>query len=262
MGKKRIDAIFSKRKPVLSLYLTAGYPELPAMPKLAEILQKEEVDFIECGMPYSDPLADGETIQASSSKALENGMNLSVYFDQVKQINQQTNLPQIFMGYFNQILQYGPEKFLQACIDHGIDGLIIPDLSPEIYQEKYKDLFNKYDLALIFLVSPTSSDERIRMIDNISSGFVYVVSTSSTTGKNKNFGEEEIRYFKRIKKLLKKNPGVVGFGIDNYEKYKLANTYLDGAIIGSAFIKSIKDIENYLFKAQEFTKKIRQKSGE
>jgi len=261
MGKERIKKIFNKKKPVLSLYLTAGYPELEAMPKLAKQIKDSGVDFIEVGMPYSDPLADGETIQHSSSRALQNGMNLETYFNQVSQIRKETNLPQIFMGYFNQILQFGPERFLQTCVDNGIDGLIIPDLPPEIYENRYKNLFNSYDLSLIFLVSPTSSDERVKKLDELSSGFVYVVSTSSTTGSSQNFGRSQIDYFKRIKKLLRKNPGVVGFGIDNHEKYVVANTYMDGAIIGSAFIKALSKKGDYLENAQKFIRHILNKQS-
>jgi len=257
MGKERIEKIFKTGKPVLSLYLTAGYPEKDAMPKIAKSLQEYGVDFIEVGMPYSDPLADGETIQKSSHTALKNGMNLKTYFEQVKSISKQTNLPQIFMGYFNQILQYGPKAFLEACVEAGIDGLIIPDLSPEIYETQYKDLFESYNLAFIFLVTPTTSEARIKKIDELSSGFVYVVSTSATTGNEKGFGDEEIAYFKRIKKLLRKNPGVLGFGINTHQKYIIANKYLDGAIIGSAFIKKIGDRNKYLSQAKKFVKEIK-----
>ncbi len=256
MGVEQIKHVFEQNKPVLSLYLTAGYPEIDSMPKLAEVLKNAGVDFIEAGMPYSDPLADGTTIQESSSKALKNGMNLEKYFEQVKQIKQKTELPLIFMGYFNQVLQYGPEKFLETCVKTGIDGLIIPDLSPEIFDKQYKTLFGGYDLAMIFLVSPTTSDERIKYIDRLSSGFVYVVSTSATTGKKGTFGQEQTEYFDRIRSLLTQNPGVVGFGIDNKEKFLLANRYLDGAIIGSAFIKAIANKETYLEEAKDFVDSI------
>jgi tryptophan synthase alpha chain len=256
MGKEKIQRIFEKDKNILSLYLTAGYPKKDAMPKLAEIAHDLGVDFIEAGMPYSDPLADGETIQKSSEKALKNGMNLQIYFDQVKQIKKETSLPVIFMGYFNQVLQYGPEQFLNTCLSVGIDGLIIPDLPPEVYEIKYQKLFEKYNMAMIFLVSPTTSEERVKKIDKLSSGFVYVVSTSATTGKKNRFGEEQINYFKRIKKLLKNNRGIVGFGIDNREKFLLANRYLNGAIIGSAFIKVLSNEGDYKKQARSFIKSI------
>ncbi len=256
MGKQKIENLFKQNKNLLSLYITAGYPVLDAMPELARTVYENGVDFIEAGMPYSDPLADGETIQKSSEQALKNGMNLALYFDQVKEIKNNTGLPVIFMGYFNQVLQYGPRKFLETCQEKGIDALIIPDLPPEIYEKEYQNLFEKYDLAMIFLVSPTTPADRIKEIDRLSSGFVYVVSTSSTTGNKALFGEAQTEYFKRIKKELKKNPGIVGFGINNAEKFMMANKFLDGAIIGSAFIKSISNPVTYLEDAKNFIKEI------
>ncbi len=260
MGKERLKQVFSKPKDRLSIYLTAGYPKLEAMPQLAKILTDESVDFIEAGMPYSDPLADGKTIQESSSLALKNGMNLDLYFKQIKAIREFSNIPILFMGYFNQVLKRGIENFLQDCTDAGIDGLIIPDLSPEIYKNKYQTIFNKYDLSFSFLVTPTTSDKRIAMIDNLSSGFIYAVSTSATTGKTDAFGDEQIQYFKRLQDLNLKNPIVIGFGIDNREKFLMANHYADGAIIGSAFIKAIGKQEDYLSVGKQFVKNIIDKS--
>ncbi len=257
MGTQRLQQLFhDKNKDLLSIYITAGYPEIDAMPKLVKVLAKKGVDFIEAGMPYSDPLADGPTIQHSSSVALKNGMNLATYFKQIAKIRTEVDIPILFMGYFNQILKTGIEKFLQQCETAGIDGLIIPDLSPEIFQNRYQGIFRKYDLGLVFLISPTTSDERIKLIDELSTGFIYVVSSSATTGKTEGFGEEHTQYFKRIKSMHLKNPTIIGFGIDSADKYQTACRYANGAIIGSAFIKALNDT-NYLKSAGNFIDKIR-----
>ncbi len=257
MGTQRLQQLFRhKKENLLSIYITAGYPEKDAMPKLIKLLADKGVDFIEAGMPYSDPLADGPTIQHSSSVALQNGMNLSLYFKQIAQVRQEVDFPILFMGYFNQILKTGIEKFLQQCETAGIDGLIIPDLSPEIYQSRYRNIFKKYDLGLVFLISPTTSDKRIQLIDALSSGFIYVVSSSATTGKTGGFGQEHLQYFEKIKTVPLKNPTMIGFGIDSADKYKTACRYANGAIIGSAFIKALNH-ENYLKSASDFVKKIK-----
>jgi len=257
MGKEKLKRLFEKnKKEVLSIYITSGYPQLESMPELIKELVNQGVDFIEVGMPYSDPLADGDTIQYSSSVALKNGIDLDKYFEQVKRVRSKVDIPLLFMGYFNQVLRYGMDKFLTKCVESGIDGLILPDMPPEIYRLNYMGIFDKYDLSLSFLITPTTSDERIRMIDKLSSGFVYVVSSSSTTGKIDTFDEEQINYFERIKGLKLKNPTVVGFGISNREKFLLANKYTNGAIIGSAFIKAIKEKQNYLEGTNTFIKQI------
>jgi len=252
----RLQNLFkNKSGDILSIYLTAGYPELNAMPELIPLLAENGVDFIEAGMPYSDPLADGKTIQHSSSVALQNGMNLNLYFSQIRQVRAQTEIPLLFMGYFNQVLKYGIDAFLQECVDSGIDALILPDLTPEIYQNYYRKTFEKYDLGMSFLISPTTSDERIALIDELTTAFIYVVSASSTTGKTDDFSPEQIRYFKRIQAINTRNPKVIGFGINTAEKYRIANTYADGAIIGSAFIKAVAG-KDYRKNAVEFVKKI------
>ncbi len=256
MGKQRISNIFSTNKMRLSLYLTAGYPRLDSMVSLVEIMDKSGVDFVELGMPYSDPLADGATIQKSSSIALMNGLTLDIYFDQVMEARKVTTMPLLFMGYFNQMMRYGIEKFLLRCVEVGIDGLIIPDLPPDIYESQYQGIFENYDLAMIFLVTPTCSDIRIKKIDELSTGFVYVVSSSSTTGKTVGFGQEQLDYFKRIENLKLDNPTVIGFGISNYEAYSQANNHANGAIIGSAYIKSIAK-GDAVISTEEFINKIR-----
>jgi tryptophan synthase alpha chain len=259
MGKERIKKLFqnNSQKDILSIYITAGYPKLEAMPGLIETLAKAGVDFIEAGMPYSDPLADGKTIQYSSSRALQNGINLDTYFTQIKSVRTQVDIPVFFMGYFNQVLRYGINRFLSACENSGIDGLILPDLPPEIYQRDYQKTFEKYDLGLSFLISPTTSHKRIDLIDRLSSAFIYVVSDSSTTGKTGDFSKEQIAYFERINKLKTRNPKIIGFGIDSPEKYRLANRYTDGAIIGSAFIKAVKNEKNYQRQASDFIRFIK-----
>lgn len=257
MTQNRLKTLFqNKSKNLLSIYVSAGYPELTSMPKLVKILENSGVDFIEAGMPYSDPLADGPTIQLSSSVALRNGMTLETYFEQIKLIRKSSDLPIIFMGYFNQILKTGIVEFLNKCVDAGIDALIVPDLTPEIYQKKYQKIFKQSNIPLIFLVSPTTSDERIYLIDKLSDAFIYVVSSSATTGKKGSFGEQEKAYFNRIKKLNLNNPTIIGFGIDNSTKYQMACQYANGAIIGSAFIKTL-ETDDYFQASQDFIGKIK-----
>ena len=257
MGKEKINNLFIKnKKEILSIYLTTGYPEIDSMPVLAEKLAGAGVDFLELGMPYSDPLADGETIQYSSSIALKNGIDFDQYFNQAKAVRQNIDIPLLFMGYFNQVLRIGIDTFLDKCVDSGIDGLIIPDMPPEVYKNKYKPIFDKYDLGLSFLITPTTSDERIKMLDELSSGFVYVVSTSSTTGKTIGFSDSQIDYFKRINKLNLNNPMVIGFGISDKQTFRIANKHSDGAIIGSAFIKALKDSKDIEKTAMEFAQNI------
>ena len=256
MKNNKLQELFnSKKQNLLSIYLSAGYPKIDAMPKLAQVLEASGVDFIEAGMPYSDPLADGPTIQHSSAVALQNGMNLQLYFEQVAQIKQDTDLPVVFMGYFNQVLKSGIKNFLQKGLSAGIDGLIIPDLSPEIYQAKYQAVFEQAGIPLIFLISPTTSTTRIRLIDNLSKSFIYVVSDSATTGSQNGFNTETISYFEKIKSLHLNQPTVIGFGIDNAEKFDLACQYANGGIIGSAFIKALQQ-EDYLGATEEFVAKI------
>ncbi len=258
MGKNRLDKLFNQQKEeVLSIYITTGYPKIDSMPILVEALANLGVDFIEVGMPYSDPLADGDTIQYSSSIALKNGINLDKYFEQVQYVRSKVTIPLLFMGYFNQLLRVGIDAFLSKCVQSGIDGLILPDMPPELYEKKYKATFEKYDLSLSFLITPTTSDERIRLLDKLSTGFVYVVSTSSTTGNVTAFSDEQVQYFKRIKKLKLNNPTIIGFGISNREKFLIANKFTNGAIIGSSFIKALKHAQNIKTTTEEFVTKIK-----
>ena len=226
---------------LLSIYFTAGFPNIDDTEKIIIDLEKSGVDFIEIGLPFSDPLADGPTIQESSTKALKNGMTTEKLFHQLQNIRDKVKIPLIIMGYFNPILQYGVEEFCKKCQECGIDGLIIPDLPVNIYNENYKELFGKYGLINVFLITPQTPDERIKFIDSVSEGFIYMVSSASVTGSTSGFGEETSKYFKRIDDLQLKNPQIVGFGIKDKETFDQATKYSKGAIIGSAFIKYINE---------------------
>ena len=235
----RIKKQLQERDKLLSIYFTAGYPQLNDTTSIIQSLEANGVDMIEIGLPFSDPLADGPTIQASSTQALDNGMTTSVLFDQLKDIRKTVSIPLIIMGYFNPILQYGVEAFCAKCQEIGIDGLIIPDLPVDVYHEHYKSIFEAYGLINIFLITPQTSNERIKFIDSISNGFIYMVSSASVTGSRSGFGDEQTTYFKRIADMQLKNPQIVGFGISNSDTFTQATQYAKGAIIGSAFIKHL-----------------------
>jgi tryptophan synthase alpha chain len=235
----RINQKLQENKKLLSIYFTAGYPNLDDTVTIIQNLEKSGVDMIEIGLPYSDPLADGPTIQASSTQALQNGMTSKILFEQLKDIRKFVNIPLLIMGYFNPILQFGVDAFCKKCAEIGIDGLIIPDLPVDVYHEQYKATFEKYGLINVFLITPQTSIERINFIDSISNGFIYMVSSASVTGSLSGFGEEQTNYFKRIANMNLNNPQIVGFGISNRETFKQATKYAKGAIIGSAFIKHL-----------------------
>ncbi|WP_452601627.1 tryptophan synthase subunit alpha [Pontimicrobium sp. MEBiC06410] len=235
----RINKALQSNKKLLSIYFSAGYPNLNDTSTIIQNLEQSGVDMIEIGLPFSDPLADGPTIQDSSTKALKNGMTTQLLFDQLKNIRQTVSIPLIIMGYFNPMLQYGVEAFCKTCQDIGIDGLIIPDLPVEVYNEHYKATFEKYGLINVFLITPQTSVERIQFIDSISNGFIYMVSSASVTGSKSGFGDEQTAYFKRIADMNLKTPQIVGFGISNNETFTQATQYAKGAIIGSAFIKHL-----------------------
>jgi len=235
----RIQNKLKENKKLLSIYFTAGYPNIDDTVSIIQNLEKNDVDMIEIGLPFSDPLADGPTIQASSTQALNNGMTSEKLFDQLKNIRETVDIPLIIMGYFNPILQYGVEAFCSKCEEIGIDGLIIPDLPVDVYHEEYKTIFDKYGLINIFLITPQTSDERIRYIDSISQGFIYMVSSASTTGAKVGFGDEQTQYFERIANMTLNNPQIVGFGISNNDTFTQATKYAKGAIIGSAFVKYV-----------------------
>lgn len=250
----RINKKLNEDKKLLSIYFTAGYPNLNNTVTIIENLEKNGVDMIEIGLPFSDPLADGPTIQASSTQALKNGMTTNVLFNQLKEIRKTVSIPLIIMGYFNPMLQYGVEAFCKKCQDVGIDGLIIPDLPVDVYNEKYKTVFEKYGLINVFLITPQTSEKRINFIDSISNGFIYMVSSASVTGSNSGFGDEQTKYFKRIAKMNLKNPQIIGFGISDNETFSQATQHAKGAIIGSAFIKNLT--KSGLSKIDDFIKSI------
>lgn len=235
----RINKKLNEDKKLLSLYFTAGYPQLHDTVTIIQNLEKSGVDMIEIGLPFSDPLADGPTIQASSTQALKNGMTTEMLFKQLKDIRKTVKIPLIIMGYFNPMLQYGVEAFCKKCKEIGIDGLIIPDLPVDVYNDEYKSIFDKYGLINVFLITPQTPVERINFIDSISSGFIYMVSSASVTGSSSGFGAEQTDYFKRISDMKLKNLLIIGFGISNHETFSQATAYANGAIIGSAFIKHL-----------------------
>lgn len=236
----RIQQKLKEGKKILSIYFTAGFPNLNDTKSILEELEKSKADMVEIGLPFSDPLADGPTIQESSAQALENGMSTSMLFEQLKDIRNTISKPLIIMGYFNPMLQYGVEKFCEKCAEVGIDGLIIPDLPMAEYTRIYKTIFEKNRLINIFLITPQTSPERIRMIDDISEGFIYMVSSSSVTGSKSNFGSSQQSYFERIANMNLKTPKIVGFGISNATTFRQATEKSEGAIIGSAFIKHLE----------------------
>ena len=246
----RILNKLNEDKKLLSIYFTAGFPNLNDTIEIIQSLEKAGVDMIEIGLPFSDPLADGPTIQVSSTQALKNGMNTQLLFDQLKNIRKTVSIPLLIMGYFNPILQYGVEAFCENCSKVGIDGLIIPDLPVDVFTEDYQTTFEKYGLLNVFLITPQTSIERINFIDSVSKGFIYMVSSASTTGAKTGFGEEQLAYFKRISAMNLKNPQIVGFGISNSETFQQATKFSKGAIIGSAFIKHLS--EKGLDKVSEF----------
>jgi len=237
---KSISELFNTDKKLVSIYFTAGFPQLHDTVEIIENLEKSGVNLIEIGLPFSDPLADGPTIQESSTKALRNGMTTELLFEQLSDIRQRVNIPLIIMGYFNPVMQYGVEAFCQKCEDIGIDALILPDLPLREYQLHYKEIFNRHGLDLIYLITPQTPEERIRAIDEMSNSFIYMVSSSSTTGAKAGFSEENQEYFKRIADMKLKNPTLVGFGISDKNSFDQATAHSQGAIIGSAFIKHIE----------------------
>jgi tryptophan synthase alpha chain len=252
--QNRLTKIFSNDpKNLLSVYFVAGYPNLDSVITTAKELQAAGVDFIEIGFPYSDPLADGPVIQKSSAIALKNGMNLNVLFEDLKRIRDCVQIPILLMGYINPVLQYGMEAFCKSCFETGIDGIIIPDLPILEYETLYQELFEKYNLSNIFLVTPQSAVDRILKIDGLTKGFIYLLSSSSTTGQTVDLQNSTSQYLKRIKSLNLNNPLMVGFGISNSKAFKEVCIETSGAIVGTAFIRA----QNEGKVIAEFVKEIR-----
>jgi tryptophan synthase alpha chain len=253
----RLAQLFLQKKKILNIYVTAGFPNLNDTVTIVQELEKNGVDLVELGMPYSDPLADGPAIQHSSAVALSNGMKLSLLFKQIKEIRKTSSIPLVLMGYFNQMMRYGVDEFLEQAAHCGIDGLIIPDLPVQEYITKYKQKAEQLELDFIFLISPQTESKRIRLLDEASRGFLYVVSSTSTTGKNLDVQQTEQQYFERIQNMGLKNPLLIGFGISNKESYQKACSYASGAIIGSAFIRALEQSSDIKKTISQFIQSIR-----
>jgi tryptophan synthase alpha chain len=258
----RIQNLFLKRSNnILNVYCTAGYPHLDSTLKVIKALRENGADMIELGMPYSDPLADGPVIQASGSTAIANGMTIKVLFEQLKNMRDPNStlgigdIPVILMGYMNPVLQYGFEKFCADAATSGVDGLILPDLPEYEYETQYGLTIKRHGLDFIFLVTPETSEQRIRKLDALSTGFLYAVSSSSTTGKDKNMNDVKL-YLDRLKKMQLKNPVLVGFGIKDRETFQLACAHATGAIIGTAYIKALENADDVKEKTKTFLKNI------
>jgi len=241
----RIKQLFEKKqKNILSIYFTAGFPQLNDTCNVICELEANGIDLIEIGIPFSDPMADGPTIQESGTIALRNGMTLKVLFEQLKDIRSDVTIPLILMGYLNPIMQYGFETFCKQCKETGIDGAIIPDLPFNDYISQYKPIADKYDIKIVMLITPETSDERIRLIDQHTDGFIYMVSSASTTGAQSNFDDKKQAYFRKINGMNLRNPRLIGFGISNKATLEAAQENASGAIIGSKFISLLKESAN------------------
>jgi tryptophan synthase alpha chain len=254
----RITALFqSDKKDLLSIYFTAGFPALNDTVTIIETLEQNGVDMIEIGIPFSDPLADGPTIQKSSEKALENGMTLRLLFEQLKDIRKTVKIPLLLMGYINPVMQYGIAAFCKKCNEIGIDGIIVPDLPMPEYLSEYHKIFVENNLSNIFLITPQSGEERIKEIDRHSDGFIYLVSSAATTGNNNAISLQQEIYFRRIREMHLKNPLMIGFGISDHLSFKTAVANARGAIVGSAFINAIAAGKNLKTTIPEFIKQLR-----
>jgi len=251
----RINKLFQdKQENILSVYFTAGYPNLNDTVEIIQQLEKNGVDLIEIGMPFSDPTADGPTIQRSSETALKNGMSLNLLFEQLKNIRSTVKIPLILMGYINPVYQFGVEKFCEKCAETGIDGVILPDMPLDEYEAFYKPVFEKHNVHNILLITPQTSEQRIRQIDAASSGFIYMVSSSSTTGAGKKVEDFQQEYFERIIAMNLKNPRLIGFGISDRATFANACKNASGAIVGSAFVKALENNQGLEIAIREFVK--------
>ncbi|TND09157.1 MAG: tryptophan synthase, alpha subunit [Bacteroidetes bacterium] len=259
--KNRIDLLFEKKHAeILSVYFTAGFPERDDTLPLLELLEAGGADMVEIGIPFSDPLADGPVIQQSSSAALKNGMSMRLLFSQLRDVRKKISMPLILMGYLNPVLQFGMENFCRSCRESGIDGVILPDLPPDMFEEEYKEMFAEYGLHIIFLITPQTSEERVRRIDDLSGGFVYLVSDSATTGSRNSFSEKQQIYFERIRAMKLRNPSLIGFGIHNRETFTRACGFASGAIVGSAFIRSLAENKDIMQAVQSFVQSVKKEN--
>ncbi len=254
---ERIKKAFEeKSEGILSIFITAGYPNLNDTIEVLKELEANGVDMVELGIPFSDPMADGPIIQKASEVAIDNGMTLKLLFEQLKDLRQHVSIPVLLMGYLNPVMQYGYEEFCQSCQEVGIDGIILPDLPLYEYEEEYKELFESHGLANVFLVTPETSSERIQKLDGLSNGFLYLVSSSSTTGKKDGI-DGTAEYFERVQNMTLKSPTLIGFNIKDSKSYQVACKYSKGAIIGSAFIKALNGSENLKTSIADFLSGIR-----
>lgn len=241
---------------LLSIYFTAGYPTLDSTVQIAKALESAGADFLEIGFPYSDPVADGPTIQHSSEEALKNGMTLKLLFEQLKDLRKHVTIPVYLMGYVNPVLQYGVENFCKSCKEVGVNGSIIPDLPMYEYEELYQSTFEENNISNIFLVTPQTSESRIRKIDDLTTNFIYLLSSNAITGGTLEVKDQAEAYFKRVKDMDLKNPFIIGFGISNKDTFGKATKYANGAIVGTAFVKLLAE-ENYLDKIPAFIQSIK-----
>lgn len=257
--ENRIQQLFAQKpKGLLSVYFTAGFPSLEDTVPIILELEKNGVDLIEIGMPFSDPLADGPTIQQSSEVAIRNGMTIPKLFAQLQDIRQHTQIPLVLMGYLNPVMQYGVERFMQKASELGIDGLILPDLPLSDYVREYKELFEQNGLSNIFLITPQTPEQRIREIDAHTNGFIYMVSSASVTGSTTGQSVVNTGYFERVNGMGLRNPGIIGFGIHNHDTFTQACNHASGAIIGSAFIKALAKEGSLTENISTFIRSIRQ----
>lgn len=250
------QTILDKGNNILNVYFTAGHPTLESTEIIIQSLAENGVDLIELGMPYSDPLADGPTIQRSSEIALRNGQTIAHIFEQVKKVRQHTSIPIIMMGYYNQMLQYDVERFIIDAHDAGVQGLIIPDLPMDIYEKNYKTLFYEYQIEISFLITPMTTDDRILQADRLSNAFLYVVAQSSITGNKGEISDEQISYFNKIKSMDLTNPTLIGFGIHDKITRNIANLYANGVIVGSAFIRVLEEGSELKKSISDFLKEL------
>lgn len=269
----RINHLFqTKPGNILSVFFTAGFPTLHSTAEIIKSLDHAGADMIEIGIPFSDPMADGPVIQKSSREALKQGMNLRLLFRQLKDIRKETDIPLLMMGYLNPVIQYGIERFCSDCASTGIDGIILPDLPLDIFlaenglfmgneERPIRDVLSGYNLHNIFLVSPRTAESRIQKIDGISDGFIYLVSSSSTTGIKGNFGQDQISYFERIRGMNLKTPALIGFGISGHQSFSAACKFARGAIIGSAFVKMLESAPDLKKGIGNFVREIRGDNG-
>lgn len=254
----RVQQLFAcRQRDILNIYFTAGFPGLHDTERIILALARAGADLVEVGMPYSDPLADGPTIQQSGQRALKNGMTLPLLFEQIRAVRLKSDIPLVLMGYFNQVMQYGEQRFIDHCVEAGIDGLILPDLPLYEYEQAYREMISRAGLSISFLITPQTPETRIRKVDELSRGFIYMVADASVTGARSGISDKQLAYFGRINRMALKNPRLIGFGISSRETFEQACRYANGAIIGSAFIRALAEADDVERAALNFVRGIR-----